>query len=238
MTFLEAVNRILRLEGVIRGDDDDLLSFAESQHAATVSLAQLAVQAQLTELVADDYIPYEEKTATFASVNGTRTYGLAADFQQFQEIFFEELDDASEASGTRVVLYPGDERQLKRDFARYREDPGRPIYWYRTGGTAKTVGLFPVPDDARTYRYYYEADVSVTNASDTLPFVMETEAQCFVEMAARHFKYLKASAAVREQLFPRGIEMDPVIVSKRATLMALLRGIPKKNYWGKRYARA
>ena len=238
MTFLEAVNRVLRMEGVIRGDDDDLASFNESQHAATVSLAQIAVQQQLTNLVAGDYIPYEEKVSTIVSVAGTRTYALAADFQRFQEVFFEELDGASEASGTRVVLYPGNERQLKRDFPRYREDQGKPIYFYTTGGTSKQIGLFPVPEDAWTYRYYYEADVSVSVEADALPFVSDTEANVFVELAARHFKYLKASVAAREQLFPRGIEGDPAIENKRATLLALLRGLPRNRHYGKRYARA
>lgn len=238
MTFLEAVNRVLRMEGVIRGDDDDATQFNQSQHAATLSLAQIAVQAQLTELVAGGYVPYEEKVATITSVASTRLYALAADFQQFQEVFFEELDGASEASGTRVVLYPGNERQLKRDFPRYREDEGRPIYFYTTGGTSKQIGLFPVPESVWTYRYYYEADVGVTAEADVLPFVSETEAQVFVEAAARHFKYLKASSQVRESLFPRGIEGDPVIEHKRATLLSLLRGLPRKQYYGKRYARA
>jgi len=150
-------------------------------------------------------------------------------------LFMEELDDSSEASGTRITIYKGGETQLRADFPRYREDQSTPLYFYPTGGTNKTIGLFPVPDAAKTYRYYYEADVNVTVATDSLPFVTTTEAQVFVRMAARHFKYLKASAAAREGLFPRGIDSDPVILHARSTLMSLLRQLPDNKTYGKRY---
>lgn len=235
MNFLEGVNRVLRLEAVLQGDDDDLTSFSLTQHAATSSLAQLAIQAQLADLVSDGFIDYEDAQSTFVTTNLTRTYTLASDFQRMQELFMEELDSSSEASGTRVVHYPGGEAQLRADFPRYQEDTGRPIYFYLTGGTSKTIGLMPVPTDTYTYRYYYEKDVSVSAASDTLPFVNEIEAQTFIHMCARHFKYLKASSAVREQLFPAGIAADPVILHARATLVGLLYGLPKRRKYGKRY---
>ncbi len=50
MTFLEAVNRVLRMEGIILGDDDDLTSFSDTQHAATQSMARIAIQSQLADL--------------------------------------------------------------------------------------------------------------------------------------------------------------------------------------------
>lgn len=234
MNFLQAVNRILRMEAVIMGDDDDLTSFSQTQHAAALSLAQIAIQAQLADLVASDIVPYELTSGTFPSVASTRTYQLASDFQTLQELFFEELD-VDGATGTRVIHYPGGESQLRRDFPRYQEEEGRPIWFYFIGGATKSVGLHPVPSEALTYRYYYQKDVNVSVETDTIPMVTETESQTFIRMCARHFKYLKASAPVREQLFPQGIESDPVILQARATLMGLLYPLPAKTHYGKRY---
>ena len=237
MTFLEAVNRVLRIEGVIMGDDDDQTSFSQTQHAASMSLAQIAIQAELADLVASDVIPYERTSGTFTSTNGTRTYTLASNFQTMDEFFFEELDSSSEASGSRIYHYMGGESQLRAAFPRYREDTGKPVWFYFIGGNAKTIGLHPVPNEAITYRYYYEADVSVSVSSDVLPFVNATEAQTFVRMCARHFKFLKASVAVREQLFPNGVERDPVILEARSTLQGLMYPLPPNTKYGKRYGR-
>lgn len=234
MTFLEAVNRILRIEGIIQGDDDDQTSFSQTQHAASMSLAQIAVQSQIADLVAGDILPYERTSATLTTTAGTRTYSLASDFQTLEELFFEELD-GTEASGTRVVHYKGGEEQLRADFSRYQEDRGNPIYFYFTGGTSKTIGLSPVPESSKSYRYYYQRDVNVSNASDELPFVTVTECQTFVRMCARMFKYLRATPQVREGLFPAGVERDPVILEARSTLSALLNPLPDKKHYGKRY---
>ncbi len=237
MTFLEAVNRILREEGIIQGDDEEATSFTQTQHGASLALAQIAVQSELSSLVSDAFIPYEEKVDTITSAADTRTYTLASDFQQFQELFMEELDSGSQATGTRITHYLGGEEQLRRNVPRYREDTGRPINFYIPGGATKSVGLWPVPDSAITYRYYYESDVNVSTETDTVPFTTTTEAQVFVRMAARHFKYLKASVQVREQLFPAGIDLDPVILQSRATLMGLLNPMPNTRTYGKRYGR-
>jgi hypothetical protein len=236
MTFLEAVNRVLRMEGIILGDDDDLTSFSDTQHAATQSMARIAIQSQLADLVSDGYIPYENSTGTFTTVSGTRTYALAADFQRFQENFIDKLD-SSNTPELRVIAYPGGESQLRKDFDEYQENPGQPVWFYALPGTTKQIGLYPIPDDASvgTYRYYYEADVSVESEADVLPFVTRTEAETFCRMAARHFKYMKSSPEVREGLFPQGIESDPVITASRATLVGLLNPMPEKRSYGKRY---
>ena len=236
MTFLEAVNRVLRMEGIIQGDDDDQTSFSQTQHAASMSLAQIAIQSELADLISGDVIPYERTTGTLTTTPGTRTYNLATGFQNLEELFMEQLENGN-PEGTRVLHYFGGESQARLDFPQYRETQGTPIWFYFTGGASKTIGFLPVPDEARTYRYFYETDVSVSVSSDTLPFVNATESQTFIRMCARHFKYLKASVAVREQLFPNGVERDPVILESRSTLMGLLNPLPVKTHYGKRYGR-
>lgn len=236
MTFLEAVNRILRLEGVIQGDDDEITTFATTQHAATASLAQLAVQEQLADLVSDGVIPYERKSATITLVTSTRTYALATDFQKMENGFMDQEDGSGNVQGRRLLHYP--EEQLRNDDPQYRELTGAPTHFYIPGGTTKQVALYRVPSvdvNGQIYRYYYEADVSVSVTTDTIPFTTEMEAQTFVRMAARHFKYLKASPQIREALFPGGVTEDKVIAGARATLIGLLNPMPGKTHYGKRY---
>jgi len=206
MTFLEAVNRVLRMEGIILGDDDDLTSFSDTQHAATQSMARIAIQSQLADLVSDGYIPYENSTGTITTVAGTRTYALASDFQRFQENFIDKLG-SDNTPELRIIAYPGGESQLRKDFHEYQEDSGQPVWFYASHGSTKQIGFHPVPDtdSAGTYRYYYEADVSVSTETDVLPLVTRTEAETFCRMAARHFKYMKSSPEVREGLFPQGV---------------------------------
>lgn len=236
MNFLEAVNRVLRSEGILMGDDDDLTSFTETQHAANSSLAQIAIQSELSNLVSDGYLQYEEKSTSLTLAVGTRTYSLASDFQHFLETFLDREDGSGNAEGNRILLYPGGEGQLRKDFNRYREETGNPIYFYPAGGTTKNIGLYPVPNSdvaGDVYRYYYEADVNVSVTTDVLPFHSTTEAQVFIRMCARRFKYLHATPAVRESLFPQGIEGDGSSNSARATLMGLLNPLPPKRKYGK-----
>jgi hypothetical protein len=239
MTFLEAVNRVLRQEAILMGDDDDLTSFSDTQHAATSTLAQIAIQSQIADLVSDGYLPYEEKTGVVTATTA-RTYDLASDFQTFIELFFDELDDADEAIGTRITKYPGGEKQLRAEFPYYRENTGTPTHFYSTGGTTKSIGLWPVPDSTYSgteLRYYYEADVNVSVETDTVPLTTTTEAQVFVRMCARHFKYLRLTPEVREGLFPQGISNDPVILQARSTLLGLINPEPPSRHYGKRYSR-
>lgn len=224
------------MEGVILGDDDDLTSFTDTQHAATQSMARIAIQSQLADLVSDGFIPYEENNTTLTTTANTRAYSLASDFQRFVDMFIDKLGSDNKPE-RRILVYPGGEKQLRRDFDKYKEETGDPIWFYPINGTTKQIGFYPVPDTSGTYRYHYEADVSVEDEADALPFATRTESETFCRMAARHFKYMKASSQIRESLFPRGIEGDSIINSARATLMGLLNPLPEKRAYGKRYGR-
>ena len=243
MTFLEAVNRVLRAESIISGDDDDLTSFAQTQHDAAINLAKIAVQDELTSLIAEEVLPFENATGTLTLVTDQRTYDLAADFIRFSDpcpILLKE-DGAGNSDNTYMSFYKGGEDQIKKDFLDYREQSGTPNYFYMTTPTTvtvKTIGVFEIPDsnvNADVYRYYYEKDVSVTLETDDLPF-NSIEAQTFARLCARHFKYLFATKQVREGLFPQGIDGDPTIQSARASLMKLLRPVKAVNNYGRHYA--
>lgn len=237
MTFLEAVNRILRIEGIIRGDDDAISAFSDTQHAANIEFAKLAVQDELSHVTGYEFVPKEEANGTITTVSGTRVYTLSADFVQFADFspFLVEEDGSGNAQTNRVFEYRGGERQLRRDFPQYRENGGTPSWWYFSHGDFKGVGLYPVPSSAETYRYYYEKDTSVSVETDTVPFVSTEEANAFAQAAARRLKFYRLPEPTRSQMFPRGIDGDAVIEASRAKLMRLLAGkSPHPNY-GRQY---
>ena len=65
-TFVDAVNRVMRIEGILRGDDDAITDFTSSQHAASIEFAKIAIQAELAWLTSLETldIPYERTTGT------------------------------------------------------------------------------------------------------------------------------------------------------------------------------
>jgi len=237
MTYLEALNRVLRQEGIIRGDDDNVTSFSDTQHSGTINLAKIAIEDELTHLVSEDIIPFERVDDTI-TLTTSRTYALNTNFVRFDDPnpFFLEVDGSGNSLNVGVPLYPGGEEQLRRDFLDYREGTGEPQWFYFIGGTTKQVGFYPVPSTSgKIYRYYYEKDVSVSVETDNIPLVSTQEANIFASIAARRFKYLFASPQIREGLFPQGVERDPLIESNRATLMSLLKGRPPTVRYGRSF---
>ena len=102
-TFLDAVNRILRTNGIIRGDDDEVTTFNDVQHNATLNLAKIAVQDELVEFVSDRLVPLEQTTGTMDVSSGVRTYTLASDFVQFygHPLFYDATNNR------QLYEYPG-----------------------------------------------------------------------------------------------------------------------------------
>src|SRR5581483_3650172 len=118
MNFLGAVNRIMQLNGLVRGDTDLLVSFTDTNHASTSAIAQIAVQNEITELSSKGELPYQHKiNQTITLVNGTRTYALASDFVQLwgkDPFFFDTTQNV------QIFEYPGGEQQLRQEILTYR----------------------------------------------------------------------------------------------------------------------
>lgn len=226
MTFLEAVNRILRESGILRGDDDTISSFSDTQHNAATNLAIVAIQNELAGLVSDRLIPYEKASGTITTVSGTRTYALESDFVRLygQHPFFYDS-----ASNIQIFEWPGGFDNLRHTIYTYASDPGYPNWWYWEDTTSKKVGFYQVPNQALTLTYDYEKDVAVTLASDTMPFHTETEARTFVSMATPHFKLL----LTRQSL--AGLPEDAGYQRAKAVLADLLKPRNPRNRYGARY---
>lgn len=220
MIFLDAVTRIMRAETILRGDTDAPTTFSDLQHGATIALAQVAIQDELNDLTSDVTLPYEKTTTgSITTVNGTRSYSLASDFTRFFGV------PMLLTGTTQLFEYRGGEEKLKVVFPGYKTDAGTPTWFYFDYTTTKKIAFYSVPTGATTYTYDYEKDVSVTNATDTLPFHNEMEAQAFCRLAARRFKYLYQGLEIA------GLVQDPEHQKARAVLAAMIIGkSPAKSY--------
>jgi hypothetical protein len=121
-TFIQAVNRLLRINTIIQGDDDDITTFSDSQHAADISLAQIAIQSELTELISDRLIGYEKDSDSITLLTGTRTYALDSGFIRFygkNPSFYDSTDNV------RYYEYKGGEGRFTRFRFPIQDDTGR-----------------------------------------------------------------------------------------------------------------
>lgn len=239
MTFLEGVNRLLRISTVISGDDDDLDSFSESQHTASLEIAKIAIQATLSELVSMRLIPYEEVDGTITYVQDQRKYDLPADFIRFKgRAFMLELDSNDESANRTVQFYRGGEEALRQEILNYRNAAGTPHWFYTVNGTTKQVGFYPVPDSEAAgtkVRFAYEKSVTVTSAGDDLPFVDDQQAWAFIDMAQRRFEMMYSRGSTDPDLLSN-LQGDPIYNSARATLIELLRFTTPAHRYGYEYA--
>ena len=221
-TFLDVVNRVLRINTVIGADDDDLTTFDDTQHVATLQIAKIAIQSTLTELTSDRIIPYEEADGTITALTGVRLYSLPADFIRFkgEKPFLLKLDSNSESDNITVNEYPGGEEKLRRQVLDYRIQPGESRWFYQIMSSIKQIGLYQVPDSSINnvvYRFPYEKSVYVSVAADTMPFTTQQESDAFSDMAARRFQFMFTSQPIE------GLERDSVYAIGKTNLMNLLR---------------
>lgn len=229
MNFLTGVNRLLRINGIIAGDDDAITSFDDTQHAADIELAQIAIQDELTDLISERLIPYEKTSSTINLVTSTRNYALQTNFMRFygeNPSFYDSTDNV------RIYEYPGGEDSLRDADYQYATTEGSPVYWYWYNTTTKQIGFYNVPSseyNGRSLSYDYEKSVSVSSSSDTLPFISEEEAQTFISCAARRFKFMDGSINA-----PR-VEDDATYASAKIRLLNLLRNTNPASFYGRRY---
>jgi hypothetical protein len=229
MDFIGGVNRLLRINGVIRGDDDILTTFSDTQHSADIQMAQIAIQDELSEIVSERLIPYEKTSDTVTLLTATRTYALASDFIRF---FGDNPSFYDSTRNVRIYEYTGGENLLKDQIYTYATDSGAPTWWYWDDTTTKKVAFFNVPDSSfnnRSLSYDYEKDVSVTNTGDTLPFHNTIEANAFIQAAARRFFFMISNQ-------PQGLlTQDATYQNAKTRLYGLLRPTNPSKYYGHGY---
>ena len=227
-TFVDCVNRILRINTIIKGDDDDITVFSDTQHAASISLAQIAIQDELGEIVSERLIPYEHTTGTISLVTNTRSYGLASDFIRFfgKPSFYDATDNR------RIFQYPGGEQNLMNVDYQYKTNTGTPTSWYYDNTISKKAAFYNVPDsnyNGRSLSYDYEKSIMVTNAADDMPFHNPEEFYAFASMAARRLKFLM------DEKDTGSLPNDATYSNAKSRLYDLIRVADPKKTYGKRY---
>lgn len=232
VTFLQTVNRILRISGVIRGDTDPITSFSDLQHGATMNLAIIAIQSTLTDLIAYYDFPQERTSGTITWQTGIRTYALATDFVQFwnEPAFFYDSVQNNEIMG-----YNGGEKQLAHDIFDYKTQSGSPSAWYYVEGITKQVGFYAVPDagvNNRVVTYDYEKDVIPLVATDNMPFIRDIEVFKFCDLAAVKFQSLFTQQPKQPSA---DVEKDPAYITARATLLRLIKSEKPSHRYGPKY---
>lgn len=227
--FLDGVNRILRINTIIKGDDDNITTFSDSQHAADISLAQIAIQDEISEIISDRLISYEKTSGTITLLTGTRTYALPAAFVRFYGIYPSFYDSTN---NVRIYEYIGGEERLKDSVYTYQTDQGSPVYWYWSDTTSKQIAFYNVPDSTynnRSLSYDYETSVLVTNSSDTLPFHNNEEYYAFTSMAARRLSFMI-------QRLPTGdLSLDSTYKNAKSRLYNLMSPVNAGNRYGRKY---
>lgn len=225
-TFLNAVNRVLRTNGIIKGDDDNITTFSDVQHNATLNLAIIAIQDELVEATADKMIPLEQETGTLATSAGVRTYALASDFVQFYGTPL--LYDGNK----QLFEYPGGEDALRLCIFNYKTVQGEPDSWYFTGAASRKIGLYQVPLTDKSYTYEYERSVYVEASTDEIPFHTVEQAHTFCAMCSRRFKFLFENAANVELV----LMQDAAYQTAKSRLARLIKGRNPYGTYGADYA--
>lgn len=227
MIFVEAVNRVLRSNGILSADDVDV-TFNDVAHRATVSLAKIAIQDEVNDLVSDNLIPYEVTTGQITTTASTAVYDLPADFVRF----FGDPARLYYSTGNREIFeFTGGLDRLSLLFPRFDVEPGEPHYWYLSPTTTKRLGFYQVPIATQTYTFRYEKSVSVAESGDTMPFHTEPEAQTFCQAAGRRFKAMFEESSDAQSF----ILKDPSYTSARTRLINLMKGRNPYSRYGAVY---
>lgn len=228
-TFIDGVNRLLKIQQVITGDDDNITTFSDTQHAAWISLAQIAIQDELAELVSDRLISYEKDSNSITLVTSTRTYALQTDFVRFYgkyPSFYDSTDNV------RIYEWKGGEDNLMNVDYKYKTNEGTPSWWYWHDTTTKQVAFYNVPNSTynnRSLSYDYEQSVTVTNSTDTLPFILTEEYHAFISCASRRFFFYKT--------LPPEMKLtdDSTYNNSKTRLYNLMKPTNPSNYYGHSY---
>ena len=233
MTFLEAVVRIMRLNGHIRGDTDAPTSFSDTTHNATMQIAQIAIQDELTSLAADRTIPYEKSSTSIGLTTGTRLYSLPGDFVSFYGVphFYDATDNR------QIYEYPGGLERLQVSNFKYATETGTPNSWYFEPAQTKKVGFYQVPNatfNGRTLTYDYETSILVVAASDTVPLHNTEENNTFCALAGRRFKFLFEDVKDKQDI-QSILDNDLSYRTAKGTLLRLIGGKNPSNRWAPMY---
>jgi len=242
MKYVEGVNRILRKQGIIQGDDDAITSFSSTQHVGAIELAKIAIQDEVDELATNNLLTFALTTSdsSFVTIVGTSVYALATNFLRFTEDkpCLYELDiSTGNETGVIIPEQQGGVEQLRKQIPQHRNTDvtGSAISWYHYPKSGHNfIRIYPRADAVRQYRYWYvTTNTTPTDEDHLLPFTMERQARMFINVAARRFDIMFKSGPKEVSDV---IQSDPVLLGQRASLIDALRYKTANKRRGRRFS--
>lgn len=166
VTFLTAVNDVLKQARVIQGSSGELTSFTDSSRQAFIDVMIRSWNDVLHELSRAGILEGEVNTSTFTLVTDTREYSLATDFVRM-------VGNPVEPTNNSILKpYPGGWLKMREDQPDPDDFDGRPNYWAINEDTGNIrVDTNPTSqENGLVYTYAYEAAINLTATGNTFPF--------------------------------------------------------------------
>ena len=168
-TLLDAVNETLKRANVIvTGNLFTTLTDTAQQH--TIDIAVQVINEGIDELYSGTkMMPKEQAESTITLVTGQREYSLASDLIR---LLWPMID---RTNLQYLWEFPGEYDDLLF-FDPQQNYTGLPL-WGKISpitGSLRVDRACDTPDNGRIYTYEYEKNVTLVNASDTIPFNDET----------------------------------------------------------------
>lgn len=166
-TLLDAVNEVFKRVNNIQGDANALTSLTDSARQHPIDVAVQVINEGIDELYSQSHVelPSEQAEATISLIAGTRSYPLNANLTK---LIFPLID---KVNTNFIWKFPGDyEGMLELDPE--QDDTGLP-WWAIISPVTGQLYMNVIPTSAEAghvYTYQYTKDLSVVNASDTMPF--------------------------------------------------------------------
>ena len=209
ITFLDAVNRVLKRTSVIQGDSGDLSSFVESSKQVDIDVCiqvwnEITQQAYSLEAfsagIGEGSITLVTATTSATDCIAPREYALATDFEAFTGSN-ENVRILRNQDETNILHeYPGGFEQMKADQALATITTSRPLrYTINPIRNCIEIDSNPAAEDSGDeYKYLYDRRISLTATSDLFPY-SDTALEAFVPAVAQLWK------RDRQQSFDGGI---------------------------------
>lgn len=167
-TLLDGVNEVLKRVGKIAGESGELLTLTDVARQRYVDTAVQIWNELVEQLYSESDLPMPKELAedTITLVTDDRDYDLASDLVQ---LHWPLLD---ETNGQYITAYPGGYMQMVIDQPFPANETGLAMFAAirPTDGQLYLDKIPTANENSRVYKYRYDKDVSLSEASDTFPF--------------------------------------------------------------------
>lgn len=166
-TLLDCVNEVFKRANLIQGDAAALTTLTDSARQHPIDVAIQVINEGIDELYSASHVelPNEQAEDTVTLVNGTRSYALNANLTK---LIFPLIDHTNTEF---IAKFPGTyEDMLILDPE--QDDTGLPWWGIISPVNGQLfMNVTPTATEAgRVYTYQYEKDLSMSAATDTVPF--------------------------------------------------------------------